>query len=180
MNKVQTDNSYLIEKIKLRIDALPRKKNIKVLAAYGGDNLIWNNIQNIMPEKRIDVDLIEIKKKSGVYMKGDNLKYLPSLDLKKYDVIDLDAYGIPYEQMEIIFKKNYTGIVIVTYIQSVLGKLPNKFLEKIGYSRAMIRKCGSLFSKNGFDKVKKYLSKNKIKKIKYYKFDRKLYFYFTL
>ena len=105
MNKVQTDNSYLGHKIKLRLDSLP-KKDLKVLSAYGGDNILWEKIVKKF-EYKIDVDLIDVKQKNIIYMKGDNIKYLMSLNINKYDVIDLDAYGIPFKQLEVLFSKKY-------------------------------------------------------------------------
>ena len=109
---------------------------------------------------------------------GDNLKVMPSIDLKKFDIIDLDAYGIPYAQLQEVFKQEYKGYVIVTAIQSMMGQLPIKMLEEIGYTKSMIKKIPTLFSSNGFEKLKNYLYLHEIKQITGYFIGRKNYFYF--
>lgn len=176
LKTVLTDNSYLKEKVKLRQDTIPQK-NIKVLSCFGGDNKIWEKVSN---GYKIDVDIIDILKKDMIYLKGDNIKYLSSMELSKYDVIDLDSYGIPYEQMEMIFKKNYKGIVYITFIQIMHGRLKKNMLEKVGFTESMIKKRPVLCAKEGFEKLKKYLQINNIHDIIYYKFGRKIYLYFKI
>lgn len=134
MSNRQTDNSFFIDKVNLRLRHLPGKQSIRVLDAYGGDGRIWNKIKT-MTDKKIEVLRIDHKDTSrGVYLKGDNVKYLKSLDLVKYDVIDLDAYGVPYTQLEAVFDclsgkiYNHEIICYVTFIQTMLGSLPRKLL----------------------------------------------------
>jgi len=47
MSKVQTDNSHLIEKIKLRIDTILslNKKVVRVCEAFAGDGVIWGEVK---------------------------------------------------------------------------------------------------------------------------------------
>jgi len=49
-------------------------------------------------------------------------------------------------------------------------------LIKLGYTKAMIRKCQTIFNRNGFGKLKNYLYLNGIKYIKGYFIGRKNYF----
>ena len=76
MSRVQTDNSHLREKIQLRLDNLPDKKEIKVLDMFSGDNLIWDRIKKESGKK---INVLRIEKKStasgGLYLRGDNRKY---------------------------------------------------------------------------------------------------------
>jgi hypothetical protein len=174
LNYQPTDNSYTDLKVRLRIDHLPSKSKIAVLDCFSGHGILWNKIKTIIP----NISVTPIEKKSierEPYLQGDNIKYLKSLTLDKYDIIDLDAYGIPYKQMKILFEKNYNGRVFVTYIQTMFGKLPIKFLEEIGYTKLMIRKCPALFNKNGIGKLKQYLAKNGVTTINYYQIGRKVY-----
>ena len=165
MSKVQTDNSFLQDKIILRLKHLPKKDVINILDCFSGDSKIWDEIKK-NSDKEINVLKIEQKEKSGIYLKGDNIKFLISIDLKKFDVIDLDAYGIPYKQLNVILKKaNKDTVVYVTFIQSLFGVLPIKFLVSLGYSKKMIKKIPTLFFKNGFEKLKLYLANNGVKKI---------------
>jgi len=176
LKKVQTDNSFLSEKIKLRIENLPNKKRIRVLNAYNGDNAIWSYIQDI--KKNISVIGIDIKKDKKKSLIGDNIKFLMTMDLSKFDIIDLDAYGCPIDQLEILFERRYNGIIFVTFIQSGMGNLPKKMLNRLGYTNKMIEKIPTIFSRNGFEKMKNYLSTYCVNYITCYNKNRKHYFVF--
>jgi len=175
MNKVQTDNSYLEAKIKLRIENLPSLKSLYVLDAFGGDGLIWNEIRK-RTDKNITVLRMDKKRnKKGVYLKGENIKFIKSMNLNQFDCIDLDAYGVPFVHLKHIFNTGYNKPIFVTFIQSVMGRLPQKMLYEIGYTPNMVRKIPSLFCKNGIDKFKNWLAIKGINKIKIISFDRKHY-----
>jgi hypothetical protein len=106
------------------------------------------------------------------------------MDLSKFDVIDLDAYGVPFKQLKIIFmqneKKKLDVIVFVTFIQTMFGALPRAFLKECGYPNKMVRKIPTLFNKNGMDKMKLYLALNGVSKIHYKGIKNKNYFSFEL
>ena len=179
MNNHKTDNSFINEKVKLRIDNLPDKKNIKVLDCFSGDGKIWDIVRS-KTKKDIDVMSIDSKKKDRVYIQTDNIKILTSLDLENFDIIDLDAYGIPFAQVEILFKRLYKGKVFVTMCQSMFGALPKKLLYSVGYRKTMIEKIPSLFYRNGFEKFCNYLATRGIKKVQVYQTpdERKNYIYY--
>ena len=178
---IKVDNSFLRLKIKLRIDHLPKKNTINVLDAFGGDQVIWSEIKRLLPEKKINVLGIEKKQTAKIMLRGDNLKFLKAMDLSKFDVIDLDAYGIPYKQLKILFKKKLTDkIIYVTFIQTIVGALPYSMLEEIGIPKRFIRKIPTLFFKNGLTKFKKYLAIQGVKVIYYYSIQRKNYLMFNL
>jgi hypothetical protein len=180
MNKVQTDSTYFKEKVFLRINSLPKKKEIFVLDCFSGDGLIWDEVKKNTNIK-INILRIDLKKKSkGLYLIGDNKKFLSEIDLKKFDIIDLDAYGSPFKQLEIIFKRKYKGIVHCTFIQSIYGNLNKSLLIKIGYTEKMIQKIPAIFNKNGFEKMCQYLYVQGVKKITLFQNKRKNYFYFSI
>jgi len=178
---VQTDNSFLGDKVALRLSMLPQKKSLHVCDAYHGAGTIWKNIQKEYNGK-IEIIKIdkELKDENEFILLGDNIKFLSSLDLCKFDVIDLDAYGIPSTQLKIIFNSKFHGIIFITFIQSMFGSLPVDFLEALGYSKKMIEKCKTLFIKNGFDKLKSFLASFGITKITYRKHSRKIYLAFDI
>lgn len=176
----KTDNSHLIEKIELRLESLSfiKKSNINILEAYSGDGKIWKEVQK-QTKKNLNILKIEVKdNKKGIYLKGDNAKFMPLFNFENYDIIDLDAYGVPYQQLKAIFQKQFKGIVHVTFIQSGMGSLPNGLLKDIGYTESMIKKCRTLFSKNGMEKMQNFLYQNNVRQITGYFIDRKNYFYF--
>jgi len=177
MNRRQTktDNSYLSSKVNLRMNHLPDKQSMKVLDCFAGKSKIWKEIKK-RSVKHINVVGID-RIACGSALKGDNIKYLKGMDLTRYDIIDLDAYGIPFRQLEVIFRKKYRGILFVTFIQSMWGRLPVRMLEKIGYTRKMIKKCPTLFNRNGVEKFKQYLAMNGVKRILIINKNNKNYLY---
>ena len=180
MNSVQTDNSFLETKVKLRIDNLPAG-DCNVLDCYTGTGLIWRTIKE-RTQRRINVLGMDLKKFNGIYLQCDNLKFLASMDISKFNIIDLDAYGVPYDQLKIIFsrKLKQETIVFVTFIQSLYGRLPNEMLEELGYSLSMIKKCPAIFFRNGFEKFKQYLAIKGIGQIKHYSHKKKHYLCFSI
>lgn len=184
MSSAQTDNSYFETKVKLRIDNLP-KGPCRVLDCFGGTGRIWETIKKRNPKRNIRVLRIDKKKDAGgVYLVGDNTKFLNALDPGQFNVIDLDAYGIPYKPLVWLFERSYgrPTTIFATFIQSVYGSLPAGFLADLGYSSAMVKKCPSLFYRNGFEKLKQYLAAKGVTKIKHYSdsSNRKHYLCFEL
>ncbi len=175
MNKAATDNSHFELKVKLRLDHLPDMDPVNVLDLFSGDGLIWTEVKQRV-SKQINTLRIDIKPdKKGLYLKGDNLKFLQSLNLDEFDCIDVDAYGVPYKQLKEILSRNYKGIIFITYIQSVFGKLPKKMLMDLNYTAEMIRKVPTLFDRNGLLKLNNWLSLYGIKKVKRFSIERKHY-----
>jgi len=175
--QIKTDNSYLNSKINLRTNHLPDIQTIKVLDCFAGRSLIWEEIKRRSSK---NINVIGIDRISyGSTLRGDNIKYLKGMNLDKYDIIDLDAYGIPFRQLEIIFRKRYRGILFITFVQSIFGRLPVRMLMKIGYTRNMIRKCPTLFNRNGIGKFKQYLAINGIKRMTIINKNNKKYIYIS-
>lgn len=182
MKTIQTDNSHLEEKVRLRLDTVNMidKDVINVLECYAGDGFIWSEVK-LHTKKEIKVLRIDQKPgKRGVYLKGENMKYLRNMDFSGFDIVDLDAYGIPFNQMELVFEKNYKGYVHVTAIQSVMGALPHGLLEANGFPSRMYKKCPILFSKHGLRKIENYLQGKGVKKITGFFIENKNYFWFFL
>lgn len=173
---MKNDNSYLTEKINLRLYNLPKKNSIKVLDCCAGAGVIWSNISN-KTDRQLIITHIEKdnKKAKPYYLVGDNIKYLKTLDLGKYDIIDLDAYGIPYNQLEIIFNRKYKGIIFITFIQTLFGGIPLSMLVRVGYTEKMVKKCRTLFYRDGVGILFKFLYVNGIQKARGYIMGRKNY-----
>jgi hypothetical protein len=176
-NKTDNDTKGFSLKVSIRRHVVKKMQNISVLDCYSGHGWIWkevkktnNNITTTQIDTRDD--------KSGIYLKGDNSKFLGGMDLSTFNVVDLDSYGVPVEQLAILFDRNYKGVVFFTFIQSNRGRLPNQMLFNIGYTPEMVKKIPTLFNKNGFDKFYKWLFLNGICEINYINHKRKYYGYF--
>lgn len=174
----KTDNHYLKEKIQLRKEVISLIENPTILECFAGKGVLYRTIKN----DSIKITSIEIEqgKNKKAHLTGDSFKYLLSLDLSQYNIIDLDAYGIPFKYIDHIIKSGFKGYVIVTAIQSGMGKLPNDLLLKLGYTKNMIKKIPTLFNTRGLEKLKNYLYLVGVKSITGYFINRKNYFYFKI
>jgi len=168
----KTENSYLAAKVRLRVENLPDKKQILVLDAYCGSGRIWQAVQEWANNHKITVTGIDTKRATGrMHLVGDNLKFLAGMDLSRFDVVDLDAYGCPYKQLSAILtgERVQPGtVVFVTWIQSQFGSLPRRFLAELGYTKGMVRKCPTLFYRHAQQKLPDWLSTKQIKYVKIY------------
>lgn len=84
-----TDNSRFNDKVDLRSSAITPGVH-HVLDAFGGYGRVWEEVQ----KRRMDCEIhrlgIDTEARPGC-LKGDNRKWLMSLDLSKFDIVDLDA-----------------------------------------------------------------------------------------
>jgi len=173
----KTDNSYFNEKVNLRLLSLPRKKIVTILDCYAGTGKLWKAVKK-KTKKKLKILSIDKNPKQPGTLSGNNIKYLLSFDLTKFDIIDLDAYGIPFEQLKIIFKKEYFGIVHVTIIQVMFGGMPLSLFPELGYTKEMYKKCPAIFNQDGIKKCLDFLAINDVKSIRYHWQGRKFYGYF--
>lgn len=161
---------------------LPDMPLIRVLDAFHGEGLIWDYIK-ARTSKKTEITAIDKKPASSDFVLfGDNKKFFPSISLEKFDVIDLDAYGIPFDQLEYIFdydhRKKIHHTIFLTFIQSIYGRLPIGMLQRLGYSEKMIKKIPVLFDRNGIEKLKAYLAQMGISKIFMKNRGKKYYIFF--
>jgi len=172
----KTDNSHLREKIELRKLAIESIENPKILECYAGEGTLWQKVQE---ETGRTLDILRIEKEKYKcplpHLVGDNLKYLNTLDLDKFDIIDLDTYGIPAKQIQVISESGFIGILLITCCLTYKGTIPRFILNRLGYTKEMIKKIPTLFSINGLQKFSKWLYYNRIKRIEGYFFYRKIY-----
>lgn len=182
MSSRQTDNDEtgFGYKVKLRAHSISKLKNVKVLDCFAGHGWVWQSVKSLSSANINVTPLDKRDDKTAVYLKGDNLKFIKSMDLSKFDVIDLDAFGTPVKEIQALIDKNFKGIVHVTFIQSVLGSLPRLMLTDLGYTKTMIDKCPTLFYKNGFEKLCKWLKVKGLRDILYIQLKRKTYLYCNL
>ena len=179
MNNRQTENSYFADKVALRLNHLPAGKTIRVLDAFSAYGRIWNEVRS---RSRQTIEVTSLEKRTlpgGFRLLGDNVKFLSGMNLDKFDVIDLDAFGIPFKQLRIVFASDFRGVVFATVIQSGMGRLPNAMLEALGYTAAMIDKTPTLFTRNGFEKFTAWMANNGVTKILVRESGRKHYIAFT-
>ena len=127
---MKTDNTkkFLNNKIQLRIICADKFEHAKVLDCFSGKGTLWKEVKKKIPS--IVVHQIEIlKNKNSNAITADSARMLRTLDLSKYDIIDLEAYGCPFDHLEVIRKRKYDGIVIVTSISSMQSSVQGKLVR---------------------------------------------------
>lgn len=161
-----TDNSLLDAKVKLRMGHMPSEP-IRVLDCYGGFGVVWKEVKKRSNREDIERVAIDVEDRPGA-LRGNNMKWLKSLDLSRYNVIDLDAYGVPFDQMKVLFDRGYSGMVFFTFIQSGLRQVPEKLWCTSGLSADLYKVCPTISGHIGWILWVDWLAKNGVKKIFFY------------
>lgn len=127
MGKVKTNNTHHALKVDMRVDLIRSlgKDKIKALDAFAGEGVVWKSVQEQLPD--VEIELLRIDK--GHYstpdvIVGDNRKVMPSLNLAEFDLIDLDAWGIPQDQLRLCAERAPGVPVAVTCIMFALTPIP--------------------------------------------------------
>lgn len=132
----KTDNDHVPSKIALRVEAVERlgePRPIRVLDAFHGHGRLWDLTREALPEGW-DVQLYRSdhqSRKPGT-LKIDNARLLEALDLSKFDLIDLDAYGWPTAQLRTVARKAPNTLVLTTRISRPLGQMPLVITRDLG------------------------------------------------
>lgn len=129
---VQHSPGMLAVKCALRLAVLPDPDDrpARVLDAYAGDHDIWDMIGEVRPG--LEVLHIEQKPTVRTDLAGNNLRYLASMDLDRFDLIDLDAWGQPDRQVDIIASRGFRGVVTWTAIALNMGVPSGRLLAAEG------------------------------------------------
>ena len=181
MSSLQTENSFFREKVHLRLNLLPDREEVKVLDLFSADGSLWEEVKKQTSKKIHTLRIDRLPGKKGIYLQGDNLKFMASIDLSGFDVIDLDAFGVPTPQLGILFRRKYHGRVFVTFIHTFFGRLPTQMLVDLGYTRAMQAKTQVLFNKDHMRKIEAWLAlKGKVTRIQGINIANKHYFSFEI
>jgi len=168
----RSDNSHFTEKLQLRLDNLPGGKELTVLDCFAGQGLLWKEIRRLRSDRLFNIVSIDKKPTDAgsIHLVGDNVKFLAAIDLRRFDVIDLDAYGIPYEQLDLVLSRatKAGAVLYVTLCQWGMGSLPEAMLRDLGYSRAMLAKTKMIFMRHGRRKIFAWLASRGVRRIKYF------------
>lgn len=107
---------------------LPR---LRVLDAFAGNGRLWRDVAGRTTTK-LEVASIDKRSMNRLNMRADNRRVLAAIDLDYFDVIDLDAWGVPAEQVQTIAQRGYRGPIIWTCIAVVFGLMPAAVTESEG------------------------------------------------
>jgi len=141
------DNHNLADKQRLRSLATAHLKELNVLDCFAGHNLLWSKF------KCKTYYGIEKEKHKGRNLIADNLKVIPSIDLSRFNVIDLDSYGVPFPQILLLWKNGTlrSGTVIIyTAIFDTLNGLSRACTDYYGLTK-MAQKTTLILARHSDD-----------------------------
>jgi len=150
--EIKQDNTNLNKKVNLRIKYLNKNKIYNVLDCFHGEGLIWNNII----QQGYNINLYSIDLTSSATIKGNNKNILKNIDINEYDIIDLDDYGMPIEQLYIISQKLKKDIIIFFTCCMIRRNAPqylmklytdNKNIQKLAQGKLSIKLLKNLLYK---------------------------------
>jgi len=160
-HSIKTDNANIDKKVSLRKQATSKLQTLRVLDCFAGRNVLWSHFEK---ERYFG---IEKEKGKGRNLNADNLRVLASLDLSSFNVIDVDSYGIPFNQLYEIFNNPTLQdgtVIIYTCITSKMSSMNKKCLERYGLS-AMYKKCKVLINSKAKELFYAYLHENGVREI---------------
>lgn len=179
-HSTKTDNFRIEDKIFLRKQGTKHLQSLFVLDLFAGENRLWKDFKK---QRYYGVELVKGK---GKNLNANNLKVIPSLDLSKFNVIDVDSYGIPFQQITSLYKnptlQNGT-VIFFTCISNQMSSLSRECLKMFGIQK-MYQKVKVVFNKNAFDYFYGMLYNLGVRKVYKYVVDtgsfRKEYGYFIV
>ena len=163
-HSIRTDNASLPMKLKVREEALKhidKEKQVSVLDLFAGENILWGYLKN-------DYYFgIEKEKGKGKNLYADNRKVIPSLDLSKFTVIDCDSYGIPVEQIQLLFDNRTLQkgtVVIYTCIGNEMSMLSRKLVKEFNLAK-LYKKSKVLLNKKSQELFYAFLQRRGVKRV---------------
>lgn len=147
------DNADLTTKTALRlaaVDALATDR-LNILDAYTGNGTLWSAIRNHRPNIQFNITRIDRRTDLGPdVIAANNVKVMPTLlTNEQFDLIDLDAYGVPYEQLALAAAHAPHVPVIITCATTNFGAIPNVFLDASGIPHRWSRDILTVFKRVG-------------------------------
>jgi hypothetical protein len=125
----KTDNHNLAAKVALRRELLKGMKAFSVLDCFSGESeAIWTELR-----KEFEVSeylAIDIKRKPG-RIAMDSLRLLQG-QTWHHDVVDLDAYGSPWEHYLEVLKKPGERVVFLTVGNTMFSGQSKASLKQVG------------------------------------------------
>lgn len=113
MSYYKKRSSHLEEKVLLRIEAIEYAPfdiapPIKVLDCYHGLGEVWSEVAERLHGHCIDV--LGIEKNDSIrspfkVIYGDCHEVIKKLDINDFSIIDVDAYGSPFDMIDMIIKR---------------------------------------------------------------------------
>lgn len=134
--KPRIDNDHLASKVALRLEGVTlsgKPREVYVLDAFAGFGHLWDAVRLALPEGwSVRLYQSDNERKRAGTLKVDNVRLLEAINLRRFDLIDLDAYGWPANQLKIVSQRAPKVPVVSTRIARALGPMPKVVLDDLG------------------------------------------------
>ena len=160
----QTDNSFIDLKIRLRKEATANIDGLRVLDCFAGENNMWRGFDT---SRYYGIEMVKGK---GKNLHLNNLNAIKSLDLSGFNVLDFDAYGIPFLQVSEA-ARNPTlkagTLFFYTATQHSMSNIPIKAIKELGL-HGIYKINKTMLNRQGLTLFYEYLKLHGIAKAFYY------------
>lgn len=106
----KTDNHNLAAKLDLRRALLPKNEPLRVLDCFAGSEAIWKQLRTEFAVE--DYLALDVKQRKG-RLKLDSARFVAE-QTGDFNIIDLDAYGAPWDHFVSVLKWHRPLIVFLT------------------------------------------------------------------
>lgn len=131
-----TDNDHVASKVALRIEAvtmLGEPREVLLLDAFHGFGRLWHLVDDQLPPGwSLKVFRADRESRRAGTLKIENTRLLEAIRLDRFDLIDLDAYGFPSQQLKLVARKAPATLVLTTRIARSLGRIPKVITDDLG------------------------------------------------
>ncbi len=164
LQSTKTDNKSIANKLFIRRKAICGLEEVNVLDLFGGRNVLWNNLPT---DRYFGVEVAEGK---GKNLKADSHRIFDTLDIGKFNVIDVDSYGISFDIYKKILRSDKVRsgtIVIYTAITNEFTKIQNEAKKEFGFQK-FYDKAPSLFNARAIEFFYEMLAQYDVQEVNYY------------
>jgi len=172
----QRHSSAFSAKVDLRARAIEGIDNPRILDAYSAGSALWRAVEKLTGKTLRTLSLDTTAE--GTF-KIDNRIALRGLDLDLFDVIDLDAYGTPWPQLDIVMRRGFRGTLVGTCIRLNRGWISKGLAVSGGMSAEMYKACPPLASRFAKEILLNYLCLFRVDMVRLYHYRRGRYMYFS-
>lgn len=148
----QRDHTHHGLKLAVRLHALDLTAShdpVRVLDAFAGQGRLWRDVA-ARSHRRIHTTAVDTRPDAPPgTIRADNRKVMAGADLDSFDVVDLDAYGVPGDQLAAASTAR-TPVVVVTCIKSGQPAVPHRVLTALGMPREWMHTAPTAVSRLGW------------------------------
>lgn len=117
---------------------------VDVLDLFAGKGEVWKRLR---PDTYQGVEIERGNNPKAIV--GDNRTIIPKLDLSQYNVIDCDSYGVPADQIALLYENGTMRsgtVVLYTCISNSVSTVPSRLQDYGGFRGELYHKAQTLFN----------------------------------